>query len=436
MPDPVRVLAVSDSLLWGTGRASVDATWARQLDLELNRRHGVGSHEVVTLARVDSSFLDYAEWLTSARIAEIDPDVIIVGYYLNDSVPSGYERVLCPQETRCRLGTMATLPGYQRCISGREGAFGWFARNILSRLYPNLAAVALRRVCDNGRFRDLNGFDEFAAYGDPTVNPYRVYLPDAARRIVSNAAGRPVILLPTPTDQTGWRATRQYLPLLLVDGVTLADITRTLAVIPTGFEDKKFWTTPIDMHPTEELARRFAQDAADMVERLPLDIPESTVSSQPIRPLVADVNPSALQVRTSGDDVVTLTLPSPDSDEMARHSITHASAGRSGAVQQVPCAHMGRPHLRIDLDPLRTSGRGVELRLSPGGPRRLAVLAVGYRQDGELVRMPLRTLQPGEGLVVPAEFPLDHLLVGTPASGCPTDAPLVFPAVELGIRLV
>ncbi len=429
----VKVLAVADSLLWGTGRASSDETWSRQLETELNRRHGVGTHQVHTLARPDSSFLDYSEWLDPVRIRTLDPDVIIIGYYINDPIPSGYERLLCPDEIRCELGTMSTLPSYHLCLRGGEGVFGWFARNVSGRLYPNLTIEALRRNCDDNRFQEINGFDERVAYADPERNPYSVFMPEAARNILRNAGDIPVLLLPTPLERSTWEAQQPYLSLLASEGLKPVPIPATISILTPGFsESAPYWTTPIDMHPTKGIARFYARDAADAIDRLNLAKPDPTTSS---RPLLSSTAPFALIIEERGPDAVRITLPSPNSPAMEKQAVRHSGVDGEMPIQQVPCGHMGRPHLRVDPDPLRADGKNLVLTYLEGGHDELAAVAVHYDARGLKVYTPLQVLAKGSSLLYPSGSPVDHLLIGSPAAGCPSDRALVLPALELEITL-
>jgi len=429
----VKVLAVADSLLWGTGRASSDETWSRQLEIELNRRHGIGTHQVHTLARPDSSFLDYSEWLDPERIRTLDPDVIVIGYYINDPIPSGYERLLCPDKVRCELGTMSTLPSYHRCLRGGEGVFGWFARNVSGRLYPNLTIEALRRNCDDNRFEAINGFDERAAYADPERNPYSVFIPEAARNILRNAGDIPVLLLPTPLERTTWEANQPYLSLLSAEGLTPVPIPATISILTPGFsEAAPYWTTPIDMHPTKGIARFYARDAADAIDRLNLAKPDPTTT---LPPLLSSTTPFALVVDETRPDSVTISMPDPTSSAMEKQSVRHMGVDGEMAVQQVPCGHMGRPHLRLDPDPLRADGRNLVVTYIEGGHDVLAVVAVTYDARGLKVHSPLQKLTKGSSLSYPSSSPVDHLLIGSPDAGCRSDRALLLPALELEIAL-
>ncbi len=428
----IRILAVSDSTLWGTGRGSVDAVWSRQLEVELNRRHGNGTHTVRTLARVDSSLLDYAEWLTSELIEEYDPDVIVIGFVENDPIPSGYERILCPKAERCPIGTMSTLPAYQRCIAGGDGVVGWLARNVFSRLYPNLTVEALRRQCDAGRIGAEVGFDEMAASADPALNPYRDYLPQAARTIVEHAAGRPVLLMPTPHSAERFTGMAGYLDLLKVDGLQHVAIPRTEAVLPPSYEDKSYWSMPIDPHPSEGLSRQYALDLADTVDGLKLVQPSSAAALS--RPLISNATPASLTATESAFDVVDVFLSTPE--RLAGYGVRYQSTAGLLEAQFVPCAHMGRPHIRLDIDQLRGEGRDVGLRLVGGTVGHLTVLAVSYTKEGLVRPGPLLSLQVGEQLVVAADVGVDHFLIGTTTSGCQHDAELTMPALHVQLRLL
>lgn len=81
-PGTRRVLALGDSFTWGAGVEFEDA-WPQRLERDLRRRQGE-AWEVVSLARRGMNTAEEARQLADEGFA-YEPDVVILGYCLNDS---------------------------------------------------------------------------------------------------------------------------------------------------------------------------------------------------------------------------------------------------------------------------------------------------------------------------------------------------------------
>ncbi len=77
-----RVVALGDSFSWGT-RVEFEDAWPQRLERGLARQRGE-SWQVVNLSRPGMNTVEQAEQLASEGLA-YDPDVVVLGYCLNDS---------------------------------------------------------------------------------------------------------------------------------------------------------------------------------------------------------------------------------------------------------------------------------------------------------------------------------------------------------------
>ena len=78
----VRILAVSDSFGEGVGLMSMDETWARELELQLNLLED--KYEVVVLAQGGAGYKEFLNWVEEGYIEAIDPDLVLFSYFKND----------------------------------------------------------------------------------------------------------------------------------------------------------------------------------------------------------------------------------------------------------------------------------------------------------------------------------------------------------------
>jgi hypothetical protein len=77
-----RILAVSDSFAAGHGLASMDDTWARELERQLNEIED--KYEVVVLAQNGAGYKEFLSWVEGGYIKSIDPDLVLLSYFKND----------------------------------------------------------------------------------------------------------------------------------------------------------------------------------------------------------------------------------------------------------------------------------------------------------------------------------------------------------------
>ena len=78
----IRVLAVSDSFGYGNGLMSIDDTWAKELESQLNQIED--KYEVIVLAYSGAGYKDYLKWIKDGYVEAIDPDMVLVSFFRND----------------------------------------------------------------------------------------------------------------------------------------------------------------------------------------------------------------------------------------------------------------------------------------------------------------------------------------------------------------
>ena len=78
----IRILAISDSFGAGAGLLSLDDSWPRELESQLNKNED--KYEVVVLAHGGAGYNDFLNWVEEGYIEAIDPDIVLLSYFQND----------------------------------------------------------------------------------------------------------------------------------------------------------------------------------------------------------------------------------------------------------------------------------------------------------------------------------------------------------------
>ena len=78
----VRILAISDSFGAGHGLMSMDDTWGRELERQLNQIED--RYEVVVLARNGAGYQEFLRWAQEGYVEALDPDLVLLSYFDND----------------------------------------------------------------------------------------------------------------------------------------------------------------------------------------------------------------------------------------------------------------------------------------------------------------------------------------------------------------
>ena len=235
-----RVVAVGDSFTWGDGVHASDA-WPDRLETRV-RALGIGHFEVWNWSR--RGWNTEAQWRSlQRRILELEPDLILLGYMLNDPQPrSGkHDRAAFGLQPR----QPASAPG--RWIHGHSQLF--------QRVYDGLEN---RRI--HGRFAD------YYTYLHSAENPSR----EAQEEALRSWAGRTqelgipmvVVVFPVFTTEMGDSYPYGEVHELVIEQVERLGL-RGLDLQPVYSEVQpvRLPVEPfLDRHPNE-LAHRMAADA-------------------------------------------------------------------------------------------------------------------------------------------------------------------------------
>jgi hypothetical protein len=405
----VKVLVISDSNLYGNGVADLETVWANRLETELNRQRGAGAFEVRILAQGGASLMQYADWMASGVVEEYDPDVIVIGYTQNDPMPSGFERALCGEAGRCEVGNAKTFPLYRECISGSGSAFATLVRVTIGHWFPNVTNEVLARYCDITRLSNSAGIPaEEVVATNLEKNPYLPYFYDAAAKIRELSKDRPLLVARTSVNMKLHEGSLPYVEILRNAGMEIIKMDRAEELYERFLmSPEAMYVHPADPHPGPLLTFAYALDVAEHLLEL---FGEDFTGGFGKRPAVQRDAPHILSGYLPAR---TLVVGDPRRDIRVVLPPSDRDIG-----QQVPCAFVGRPHLRIifDVGPGLGSRLRLTLERSVGGP--MTVQSSGYDQSGFRVDSPVRVINPGESFEIIVSDELSNVLFGSLQGGC------------------
>ncbi len=411
-----KVLVISDSHVWGLGLHDLDQTWSRHMERELNNITHTNGYRVVNVGKPMTSFYDYAETLTPERVGKMDPDAIVIGYHLNDAIPSGNENMICGTSVKsCEVGDSKTFPAYRRCITGNDGMLGAFVNRTIQPRHPSLGAWILERYCNTDRFTSQEGLATIGdSVRDPASNPYSPLFRSATQMIMAAAKGRPVIVVPIDPQQEE----NGFLEILREEGMNVlqaAEMTETYELTghrlmneSSGIEN---WEN-IQVHPADcchfspLYTAALGRDAARGVRSI---VSPGEKKNGPIgRNIVSNFLPADLTVEQQGERVMIAQEPEdPKVEKMAND-------------QYAACASQGRPHVQVMFDRNDVIGRRLQVTVERTTSPLLYALT-GYDEENRWVTGAFRALPAGEGHTFTVDGRSTGLIIASEETGCLLD---------------
>lgn len=438
-PDAVKVVVAGDSYVWGQGAEDLDALWPHQLERELNRYVEAG-YQVTRLGRLPSSFMQVADWLDESRLRVLQPDVIVVGYLRNDFFPTLEERDLCRSNGTCTVDGEAPVVWNPRngrlvqCIQGDDSLLGAAIRRLINPPFPYLGRWLTNRYCDPDRVANNQPNDSEGIWVNyPAESPYWTVFTDAVRRLSANAAGIPVVVYDydSTLQDPRWAGQKAVREAFEAAGFEVISPSRPNTFRGDVAEDV-LGINPSDRHPGPRLSRAFAQDLAEYIhERLAPGqsaVPGGTGAG---RSLLSNYLPATLVVEHDERQAIVRARPLPE-DFVLRNDLLPDLRGERLPLQEVPCARMGRPHVRLMLDPYLPDGTPVKVTLT-GASDAMVVQTIGYDAEGSELRGEAVLVQPGGSLLVRSSEYVRGLLIGTRRAGCP-DGVVTSPQLDLTLE--
>ena len=132
----VRILAISDSFGVGMGLMSIDDTWAKELENQLNLIED--KYEIMVLAQNGAGYKDFLKWVEDGYIKAIDPDLILLSYFSNDfNLLYDFGNNILGKDGS-KLGELdKELVFYLRCFEREDDLFGRGLKKV-NKFFPSI----------------------------------------------------------------------------------------------------------------------------------------------------------------------------------------------------------------------------------------------------------------------------------------------------------
>lgn len=438
--DPLRVLVVGDSFVWGQGVEDLDNRWDKILQRELDVRTRPGTFEVVALGKGGSSTMNMAEWFSQDRVTRLDPDALVIGFISNDFWPTFTEKHFCVKLNLCVPdgGAPAVDCGPRcdiaACLLGEGTPLGWFLRDVMNPRYPNVTTWLLHRYCDPDRIASRRGLlTEHDSIDDPKSSPYWSLFEEAVQGLGDAGGDIPRFVVHTRTRPFFLDRLDPTEAVFLEHGFRLTPMTATYDVIK-AHDSRDLVVNPADTHPNALLTSAYAVDAAQaIVEQFTERIAAMKPVPADMAPIVSNYLPTSMSPEPAGDKSFSF-LFDPESASRLGQGARATVNGTSFPRQLVPCARMGRPHARIMLDRSLPAGSIVQVRLR--SPSSLVLLPVGTAANGSQIQGQPVVLAGDGSTEVSIGNGVHGFLLGTTKAGCPAEDEITLPPFRLSIDLL
>ena len=392
-PNPVRVLVVGDSFVWGHGLLDEQRRYPELLEIELNNRAGKAAFEVSSIASFGGSTIEESEWITKSLLRKYKPDIVILGYVLNDIIPSGKELSLCESNVELCVKGLRPSKDYLQCLRGEEGFVNKLINSTLTNNFPNLSKNLMVKRCTPDWAKDL---DENSIIDYPESSPYWLEFNEAVAVIKQTVGEIPIIWAPTNhrNDDKPLMVIKEffkknnYIIAPMRKGKdTIENYLRENPVTESsagGLNLTKAHASPVDSHPGSALNTAYSKDLADIImQYLPKASSDKLMNGRYELPsqLVISTNPASMNYEklNSKQEILSYSDTDKDKDYPRYKTITEQYL-----PQYVPCLRVGSPYLQINFDQKIPVGSKFEIQ-NISKTSNLRIQEFGYGLNGEEV---------------------------------------------------
>lgn len=442
--DVIRVVVAGDSFVLGQGVEDLDMRWPTVLERQLNALGGA-KFEVIPLARMPSSTMQIADWLSPERVAALRPDIVVFGYLRNDFFPTFEESRLCRIYGTCVADGQTPETWNPKnvplvaCLNGMDSLLGSVLRNLINPRYPHLGRWLTNRYCDPDRVNNREpALSEGIWLEEPAKNPHWSVFTESMRRLARNLDGVPVVVYDYDNTMSMYPGHAPVKDVFEANGFRVVPAANAAQLFfdvrAAGVDISSLWINPADQHPGSRLTAAYAADVAPALYETLGIAPSSTASTyNPGRSLVSNFLPATMHLERDGDAFV--FEGGPLSDSFVRDNFFDwAKQGDERNVMETSCATMGRPHARVMFDRYLPSGSRVDVTLLDAEDA-MVLVPVGYRADGtEQMGAPI-LVRPGSSTVVELGPVTSGFLLGTRHAGCP-DERIRLPYLKLRVEKI
>jgi hypothetical protein len=398
----IKVLAVSDSYVAGTGLYNFDYTWAGTLEHKLlDSGYNV---EVDRFARNGANFPDFLEMLSSKNIELIDPDVIVISVYKND--------LLLPINKSDSM--------YIKCI--KNGYGNGHVELFSKSKFPFIYSYLLSRKCDlnklKAKYGDLVGETNYAVLEDA---PFAEYYKNSMKKILDNANGRPVVIQPLFLDQKDkdYEYIKDYLGYFKSIGFILPEFD-SIEVFKYSekFRNKLFALPPVDLHYSRFFNLYLSDLSFESITKIlkELGFNKNSIDFEN-SPSVLRVRPNKLLIDSDNYIEYNRLLEDKFNEKDNNKFIKRYGALDIPNNDEVLCTSINRPSVRVYLNYFKHKNDNLAFNLITAESE-IAVIGIYFSENGEELYTEVNIIKPGERAEFTADEKIVGLILGSPISGC------------------
>lgn len=421
--EAIRVVLIGDSYVWGNGAYDPGMSIGRRLERELNKATSPNTFNVIVEAKNGDSTFNYVDIYTKEKIKELDPDIIIYGFFQNDLVPSFTEKMICGEKSACKDYSPETMPEYRNCVEAKSGLFSHLVKKLVRSNFPSLASELMIRHCDTVYQRLKEGsYDVLTLMRYPNQNPWLPKWKEAVKILASQASGTPLAVANLKTrygisDEAMSIITREFSK----NNYGIVPMSSTAELI-SSTRDDELNVNPANGHSGSELTHSYASDIAKYILAI---FPQSGKKTNHLS-LPTDSNllinsklPNSISLTSNKSQSADFELGKPFIDSRYPFAI----AGEVVKPQYVACAYLGYSHVIINLDSEIQNNTRYKLKTPKNDGGVLYLSLAYYDANYKMIIKKIGNIGSGIEFTIPRSSNGVSLLIGDPKRniGCSMD---------------
>jgi hypothetical protein len=377
----IRVLAISDSFGAGFGLLSIDDSWAKELESQLNQIED--KYEVIVLAQGGAGYNEYLKWVRAGYVEAIDPDIVLLSFFRNDfNLLHDFGN---DNRVETQLGVDEEFVFYLRCFEKEDDFLGRVLKK-LNKVMPHLYRYYKFRNCGESLSRlnsrgMINHNDVVKSYNEIDR---LIKVPTFLYQIESS------LQLDTSYSET-LKAVNENGLNFIVDSNSkgLVNNNSCLNVYSINFKTcNEFKANVFDNHFNRVYSKSFIESNIDMIKKSIDKYTESAVTSRK-REVIGN-NSEAVIVDFLPN---TLFVSNVDSENATVGFFKGESYGYGRSSENF-CVPFDRKGVILNFNKYLTEGREVKIssEFQRGG---LGLVPRGYDSEGRVVFGEAIELKPG-----------------------------------------
>ena len=359
-PAGIKVLLLGDSFVWGDGVTDAGMMIGTRLQDELNSLTAPGVFTVLSYGKSGASTYNHAEYFTKEKIAEINPDLIVYAYYVNDTVPNFTEKMICLYKTVCNKFSPQTAPAYQKCVQGKANYFDLLVKKEIRNRYPALASQLIVRNCDViFQYLAKHTHTDEQLWANNKINPWFSTWKTAVSTFANNTKSVPTYMAELYFNE----------PTVANDNETTAEFVKNgIPVIPMPDALAKVYQVgsgalalnPVNGHANSILTKLYAVDISKYILKSYNYKKLLENTKQPYlveNKLVSSVLPFSVKIKNNTGTNAELSV----TDFTSKDAFPHIIAGVPLPPQFVACTDLGYSHIQVNLNRFLKPGQKIEV---------------------------------------------------------------------------